>query len=332
MPEKNKVTRLKKNRNNKISDLQETLENQKQLEDAIIAYQKAINENNKANISVAYERVCRLYQPLNWVQKWFQYRYLYDTREDFVQDFLFIFCTALTSWKPRNVRPESKYGGSGEFKNYFWSCLANKYTNMVKADASGKRNLSSKCPICEAWCNPLSTHLLTNHSDLLWEQMSKFGYDLETLTQCPFCISYKTPKSFHCDHNLDNSCDECKQNTITNNLKKHLLSKHSTYLFDRFQEMYPNYVTLSSRPLSVYSQDSDDEETNLYDNTSEETSVDKLLAHDLTDIQRLIIERILNGTSSNCIYDSNLYNCTQEEFERELERLKDTMYLCGLEG
>ena len=42
-----------------------------------------------------------------------------------------------------------------------------------------KRNPTQKCPICEKWVNPLSTHLLNHHRHLLWNHLDEIKIDLE---------------------------------------------------------------------------------------------------------------------------------------------------------
>ena len=305
---------------------------QVRLEEAILRYQNAIKIGHDSSVNAAYDTICGIYSPLSFVRIWFKkYRYLYDTREDFIQDYLRVFCTALAAWKPRDKRRESRYGGTGEFKNYFWGALNHNYINMVKSDASGKRNLSIKCPICEAWCNPLSSHLRTAHADLLWDQMEEFGMAVESLDSCPFCKSHKIPRTVPCSHQESGSCKSCLKAAGQIALRKHLLSMHSTYLFERFHELYPSHVTLSPKPTTVYLTTDSDDSLNLYDMISEDGRVGQLLNYSLTLVQQTILTRIFNGASS-VSYDADMYNCTPEEFEAEMDNLRTNMTLCGLEG
>ena len=301
------------------------------LERAIISYQNSIAANAPQDTTVWYQEICRIYQPMRYINKWWKYRPLYDSREDFVQDYLHIFCKTIAKWKPRDERGESKYGGKGLFMGYFWSALQKYYANLVKAESASKRSTAAKCPICEAECQPLSTHLFKHHEHLLWERMAEFGHDPETLKDCPFCSSFKSSKKVVCEHQETGACEECLTNAHRLELRKHLLSNHSTYLFERFHQLFPQQTTLSSKPASVYGQTDHEEETNLYENTAASYRLEHLLAHNLTDVQKAIIERVLNGYSM-VSYDAALYNCTAEEFSGELEGLKTAMHLCGLEG
>ncbi len=93
---------------------------QENLEKAILRYQDSLLSGNKWRIDRCYKEVCKLYPPYLHMQEWWsQYHYLYDSQEDFASDYIKIFCNVLSNWKPRNTRKASRYGGSGEFKNYF---------------------------------------------------------------------------------------------------------------------------------------------------------------------------------------------------------------------
>ena len=45
-----------------------------------------------------------------------------------------------------------------------------------------------------------------------------------------------------------------------------------------------------------------------------------------------ILEMILVGKNKKIIYSSDLYNCSQEEFQGHMDDLKQKLLLCGLEG
>ena len=244
---------------NNASTVRET-GHQEKLESAILYYQKILAGGNSRLIDQAYKNVCRLYPPLMHLQEWYQqYHYLYDSQEDFQQDYIRIFCNVLSAWKPRGVRKQSRYDGTGEFKNYFIGALQHNYINLVKADNAGKRNPSCRCPICDKWVNPLSTHLRTHHVDLLWDQLSINGFDINKIKNCPYCKSHKLPRSYEClseegeiCNGTNEGCENCREAAITKAIKKHMLSKHSSLLFQRFNEIHPNYQTVSPRAMSVY--------------------------------------------------------------------------------
>ena len=57
-----------------------------------------------------------------------------------------------------------------------------------------------------------------------------------------------------------------------------------------------------------------------------------LWSTNLSDIQKKILEMILVGKNKKIIYSSDLYNCSQEEFQGHMDDLKQKLLLCGLEG
>jgi len=309
---------------------------QESLEASILKYQKGLLTNNKHYIERCYREVCKLYPPYLHMQEWWsQYHYLYDSQEDFASDYIKIFCNVLSNWKPRSTRKKSRYGGSGEFKNYFIGALQHNYINLVKADNAGKRNPSQKCPICEKWATPLSTHLLNHHTDILWTHLDKIGYKLDELERCPFCKSHKMPRSYECDETCeikkDGGCEICIVNKRTAIIKKHILSKHSSMLFQKFNTLYPNYQTVSPRALSVYMSEEDDkEDICYYDSLKDENKINNLMNLSLDEVENKIISTILNG-SSRLKYDSKIYGCSASEFINAVENIKSKMSLVGIE-
>ena len=254
--------------------------NQELLEAAIIKYQGAIEQGNQRIVSNTYQEITTLYPALNFANHWSKkYSYLYDTYDDFIQDYLRIFCTSLASWQPKHLRKQSRYGGTGDFKNYFWSSLQHNYINMVKAEASGKRNIAVRCPICEKKSVALSTHLLQDHTHLLWDHLERLDIKLEEIDKCPFCASYKLSKR---------SKELLDSDALVNKLKKHILSMHSNYLFDEFKEKYNDYSTISSRPVSVYftNDQENDEVTDFYDKMAATPSINELYATNLSLVQK----------------------------------------------
>jgi hypothetical protein len=312
----------------------EILHFQERLENAILNYQQALSDNNSVSIEKFYALICELYPPQKHIAEWYsKYYFLYDTAEDFNQEYEMIFCKVISKWKPRNERRVSRHEGSGEFKNYFMGALQNHYTNLVKASSAGKRNMGCKCPICNIWVSPLSNHLRQHHVELLWEQLLSFGYDINTLTACPFCKSHKVPRQILCDHQEEGACDVCKFKAENDALRKHMLSKHSTYLFQRFSELYPNHNTMKPKEVSVWVSDEDEngDENCYYDLTPEENKINILMNLNLTDIEQSILTMALSGNSV-ITYKSHLYKCSEEDFNIALNSLRDKMSLAGIEG
>jgi hypothetical protein len=315
---------------------QAKIRTQENLETAILKYQEALLSGNKWRIDRQYKEVCKLYPPYLHMQEWWnQYHYLYDSQEDFASDYIKIFCNVLSNWKPRNTRKVSRYGGSGEFKNYFIGALQHNYINLVKADNAGKRNPSQKCPICEKWVNPLSTHILVHHHHILWDHLKNTGIILEELERCSFCKSHKMPRSYECDEycetKKDGGCEICIVKKRTEIIRKHILSKHSSMLFQKFNELYPDYQTVSPRALSVYmSEEDDNEDICYYDSLKDENKINNLMNLSLDEVENKIISTILNG-SSKLKYDSKLYGCSASEFNKAVENIKTKMSLIGIE-
>ena len=315
---------------------QAKIRTQENLEIAILKYQESLLSGNKWRIDKQYKEVCKLYPPYLHMQEWWnQYHYLYDSQEDFASDYIKIFCNVLSNWKPRNTRKVSRYGGSGEFKNYFIGALQHNYINLVKADNAGKRNPSQKCPICEKWVNPLSTHILVHHHHILWDHLKKTGIILEELERCSFCKSHKMPRSYECDEtceaNKDGGCEICIVKKRTEIIRKHILSKHSSMLFQKFNELYPDYQTVSPRALSVYmSEEDDNEDICYYDSIKDENKINNLMNLSLDEVENKIISTILNG-SSKLKYDSKIYDCSASEFNKAVENIKTKMSLIGIE-
>lgn len=310
---------------------------QENLELSILKYQKSLLTKNKQLIEKCYREVCRLYPPLLHMQEWWnQYYYLYDSHEDFESDYIKIFCNVLSNWKPRSTRKISRYNGSGEFKNYFIGALQHNYINLVKADNAGKRNPAQKCPICEKWVNPLSTHILHHHQILLWDYMVEQGFNLNQLDKCPFCKTHKMPRTFVCKENCpqfqENGCSDCIASKKLEAIKKHLISKHSSLLFQRFNDLHPNYQTVSPRALSVYmSEENDVDENCYYDQLQDTNKIESFMQLEMNDLETMIINNALNGTSS-IKFDAKLYNCSIDEFNQALDSIKNKMSIVGLEG
>lgn len=292
-------------------------ESQNILEDAVIKYKDAAERQDNYDMEMAYKNVIGIYDPLKYYHNWYnQYKYLFDSQEDFLADYLKVFVNVLSNWTPRNKRKKSRYDGSGDFKNFFIGSLSHNYINMVKADQAAKRNTTNLCPICSQWVSPLSTHILNNHSDLIWQYLDEMGIDTESLTGCPFCANFKMPKTTE------------TRMEMTEFIKQHIKSKHTSVLFHRFNDLYPDSPTISPKTTSTNIEENNDE-LDVYDIVEDENNLlNKLYSLDLSPIQQSIISKILNG-ESNVVYKAGQFECTKEEWENELEKLKETMNLYG---
>jgi len=279
-------------------------------ETKILEYQKSIENQNKTLSNELFKKICDIYKPEKYINTWQkQYQYLYDSPEDFRQEYMKIFILTLKKWKPRELRGKSRYNGVGSFKNYFWGSLSHNFINMVKAvEGSAKRNISTRCPECDEWHNPISLHIIKKHESVLWDKLTNDGINIHKIIECPFC---------------QNSIYKGKANLSSNELlKKHILSKHLSMLFDSFSEKYPDFVHYNTKHFSV---DIDNEDgSSIYDITpSTQTLISKLTSNNLSDIQKLMIDHILSKPNTAFAYNEKIFKCSEENFHDELEDLKD---------
>lgn len=143
------------------------------------------------------------------------------------------------------------------------------------------------------------------------------------------------PRSYECfddcENKQDGGCDKCMIVKRVAVIKKHILSKHSSMLFQKFNELYPDHQTVSPRALSVYmSEEDDNEDVCYYDNIQDSNKVNDLLNLTMSDVETKIINNILNG-SCKLKFDSKLYNCTALEFNNAVENIKSKLSIIGLE-
>jgi hypothetical protein len=142
--------------------------------------------------------------------------------------------------------------------------------------------------------------------------------DIESLSSCPLCTNFKVAKS-----NND-------PRKITELLKAHFISKHTSLLFSKFNEMHPEISTISPKVTST-SVHEGDEELDLYEVVEEKNNLlNKLHFLNLTDVQKHAIEQILNGDTT-LVYKPDKYKCTKEQWEIEMESLRETISIYGYE-
>lgn len=286
------------------------------LEQSVLEYQCALKENSKFKMEDAYKKITRYYNPMSYYSFWYdQYKHLFDSQDDFISDYIRVFITVITNWRPKDQRNKSRYNGSGEFKNYFIGSLYHNYVNMIKSDQAAKRNVTQQCPICNDWVNPMSTHIITDHSNLLWEYLEELNINIENAIHCPCCDSFKISKQ-----NMSRSREL---------MKAHFISKHTKLLFAKFNEMFPHISTVSPKITSNQIVDENDE-LDIYEVTEAKSNLfDKLLYLGLTQNQKIMIEGVLNG-ETNIVYKSDRYDCSKEQWEKELESLKEVVSIHGI--
>lgn len=309
---------------NTIDNNQETLEN------LILLYQKAFQIKSYSIADDYFKSICEEYRPKAYIHKWYsKYGHLYDSPDDFEQEYMSAFISAVRKWKPRELRRKSKHDGKGYFMNYFWACLRYKFINEVKAEATCKMNTAKQCPLCCDWYSPLSTHLIKNHPELLWDHIAESGLNINTLKSCPYCSTFKVNKLSSCEHSAP-GCKECNTKNHNLLLRKHLLSNHSNLLFERFHALYPETITLSSKPVSVNIYDEDEGDSTIYDFMPSHDTISSLIDNGVTGTQMSIISRIIDHGVIELRYDPKLYNCSESEFQAELEDLRTKLVVCGI--
>lgn len=291
---------------------------QDELELAITKFQTALSGDDKIAIDRSYKRVCDIYKPQLYLQTWFKkYGWLYDSYDDFTTEYLDVFYKVLKEWKPREKRNKSRYNGKGHFKNYFWGSLSHHFSNAVKFNSAAKRNIPSVCPLCTQCVNVLSKHLIEDHPELLWDKLDEIGLDIDELTNCPFCKSFKVKK------NTDLTANE--------QVRHHLLKSHTSWIFEKFNDSYPNHVTVSPKVTSIFVEADDEEDVCIYDITpSTGGKLEQLLQQNLTDLQLQIVEKILSGSTKNIQKYHQKLDCTEEEFNIAIDGLKDALVISGI--
>jgi DNA mismatch repair ATPase MutL len=95
--------------------------------------------------------------------------------------------------------------------------------------------VATVCPICNKYVQALSTHLLQHHGHILWEQLKIMGHDIEVINHCPLCKtkSHKVPSVANKKY-IIYEYDVALELTKIDALKAHMLSKHSSLLFEKF--------------------------------------------------------------------------------------------------
>jgi hypothetical protein len=90
---------------------------------------------------------------------------------------------------------------------------------------------------------------------------------------------------------------------------------------------------MNVKPSSNYiSDDSGESEINVYDTVVHDDPISRLWSTNLSDVQRQILEMILISKSKKIIYQPEVYNCSVEEFEDNVDDLKHKLVICGIEG
>jgi hypothetical protein len=103
-------------------------------------------------------------------------------------------------------------------------------------------------------------------------------------------------------------------------------------LFQKFNELFPDYQTVSPRALSVYlPEENDGEDVCYYDNLKDDNKIHSLMNFEMTTVETKILNHILNG-NLKLKFDPKIYDCTSSEFYNAVENIKNKMSIVGIEG
>jgi hypothetical protein len=233
----------------------------------------------KSTLNDYYERIVQLYDPMGpkVFNKWWRERsWLFNFDEHlFKSDYMFVFMRCINAYKTKgDLEVDGKLiQGDGSFNNFFWYALERHYSNEIKKMTAQKRNPSQTCPICFDRVQPLSTHLLKKHSDLSLDTIKSMGYTVDDFKSgCPLCPHHLPKPKI--------------ATTRINKIVSHLVSEHSSVVFDAFNEKYPGYELLDGHTKSVSEyrvEHEDGTEIDLIDMAS--SSQDVTMFRSVTDIQ-----------------------------------------------
>jgi len=177
----------------------------------------AIKMYQYSNLQKDFDIIIDLYQPHKYINYWRnKYGHLCDHNyDDFQSEYMLCFVKACKSYKRDTDKPYNS------FNNYFFSTISNHFKNIMNQMSCNKRNPSLICPLCLKEVAPLNTHILKEHYDFIEAFINK--YDIQD-NKCPFC-----------SHN-------------SNDLHKHIVSKHSSLIYEDFQKQFPEYSTAIQNP------------------------------------------------------------------------------------
>lgn len=215
-----------------------------------------------------FDLIIELYQPLKYVNYWKnKYLHLCDNSiDDFIAEYMLCFVKACNFYKIKTTNNKCY------FNKYFFSVLSNYFINKMNNKSCHKRNPSSKCPICDEMVSPLNIHILKNHFDFIDQFLKTYNsYD-----KCPLCQEILSGKMLY----------------------KHIISKHSSSIYDYFNKCFPNYNTKiqdPAPPIGLMNYKNDEIETlenietfSLYNN-EENSYFDSILdGQDLSECQKTI--------------------------------------------
>jgi hypothetical protein len=198
------------------------------IETAVEMFQETRSEED-------FQIVVDLYEPLSkrrtsmWRSR---YGHLCDSEADFRAEFMEAFTRACLNFKSGDKRrAEGKIvRGDGSLNTLAWSVISLTFRNKISFLTRQFRNPEVRCPICEKMISPLSKHLLDVHcGDLMEQSTTEMLEKGDGKLRCPWC-----PR--HTKENL-RWFDEPSL------FYRHVVAKHSSTLFTRFNDLYPGHNT-----------------------------------------------------------------------------------------
>ena len=193
------------------------------------AVEAAISMYQETEDDTDFVIVKSIYEPEKYVWKWKErYSHLFDSQDEFNSVFDECFVKACRGFADAEKRETLGINvmGNGSFNNYFYGVLTNTFANIMKKRICKSRNPQVRCPICDEMVSPLTTHVLRDHREYADGIVSDMVKDQgDTPWTCSLCPNYAKRIEF------ENRED----------LKQHVVAKHSSEIFDRFSSEHPKH-------------------------------------------------------------------------------------------
>ena len=312
------------------------------VENAIAMYQETGDD-------LDFAIVRSIYDPGGYSWKWRErYLHLFDSTEDFDSIFEECFVKACRGYADEEARHRLgiEVMGNGSFNNYFYGVLTKTFANIMKSKACGSRNPDIRCPICDAIVAPLNLHILRDHDEYSNEIVAAIvGKQSDKQWTCSLCPPYARKVKF----------------VEGEELRRHIVSKHSSAVFERFSRDYPNHSMAMREPAAAGGLIGNEESMSTHD-ALEQTVVSNLvgsptprsdeeyglidLGHDiisagLSPCQMAMVDFVLDASRASslptrnklceaCLYRScgecqHGGSLTKEQYVEEVDDLKDKM-------
>ena len=203
-----------------------------------MAVENSISMYQETGVELDFILVKAIYEPERYSWRWRErYSHLFDSTEDFDSVYEECFVRACRGYADEAGRKSLgiEVMGNGSFNNYFYGVLGNTFANIMKSKSCESRNPGLRCPACDAIVAPLNTHVLRDHSEYADSIVSEIvGKQGTKPWICSLCPAYARKMKF-----------EDKED-----LRKHVVAKHSTAVFERFSREHPNHSMAMREPAT----------------------------------------------------------------------------------